>query len=271
MEDVLRMMFGFGPRRQQLPQPRLQQQNEDGTERVMLSPDTSASAVAARHNMAQIYGRANVPQNFGMRPVIEVRDASGEWVPVSGSRDAVPDGMTQIAYLQNYRKTGQIGVTPLADDAIVGQVGQISDTQQTASADQNAQPQQPQQPMIAVPLSFGGQGQEGGAGTSAIALWSGIQQQQTPQVLTSQGGGETLRDVSRQTSEVIQPTNPSGPTIQGQQPGVSTRAGAHPTSLSEDDVNRAAARGLPGARPNGMGGGAGFGQFQMPNIGMLLL
>lgn len=120
MLDMFRRMFGMGPGRQTQRATIQYMQNDEGTERVILQEDHSPQAIAARHNMGMIYGKANVPATFGMRPVIEVRDAGGNWMPVSGSKDIVPDTDAQVAFLQNYRKTGQIGVTPMVADSIAG-------------------------------------------------------------------------------------------------------------------------------------------------------
>lgn len=180
--DAFRLMFGFGPKKQQQRAPRMQAVNETGTERVMLYDDTSSTAVAARHNMAAIYGAANVPDTFAMRPVVEVKDAAGKWVPVSGQNDATPDVETQIAYLRNYRETGEIGVTPVAPDEIVGQSGALPGAEQVGggAAGQGGQPQGMQQlsygtamPMLQMPAQFalgqpqGQQGQQSGQGQQA--------------------------------------------------------------------------------------------------------
>lgn len=94
--------------------------NEDAGERLSWVPDQSASAIAARHNFAAIYGANNMPPNFGLRPVIEVRDGTGAWVPVSGNTRAVPDLETQEAYLASYRESGIIGPQAVGEGGSMG-------------------------------------------------------------------------------------------------------------------------------------------------------
>lgn len=91
--------------------------NKDNTERLRMVPDTSQSAVAARHSMTMIYGANSMPKDFAMRGVVEVKDpTTGQFVPVTGNSRAVPDMDAQIASLQSFRESGIIGPQPINAD-----------------------------------------------------------------------------------------------------------------------------------------------------------
>lgn len=84
-------------------------ENEEEGVRLRRVQDTSMNAIAARHNASLIYGAANVGPEFTMRNLIEVRDEEGNWSPVTGRNRAQPGLETQIAALNTWRETGQIG------------------------------------------------------------------------------------------------------------------------------------------------------------------
>jgi hypothetical protein len=108
-QSAIARIFGRG-RQPQEQKPFVQFTSEDGETRLTYHPDTSAGAVAVRHNQAAIYGADHVSPNVGMRAVIEVRDPkTGEFVPVTGSRSMVPDTDTQMAALTSFKETGIIG------------------------------------------------------------------------------------------------------------------------------------------------------------------
>ena len=91
----------------------IEQVAPDGKARIRVTQDTSMSAVAARWNASQIYGAANLPDNFTTRRVIEVQGSDGAWVPVTGAKNAIPDTETQVAAFQSWRETGIIGPQPV--------------------------------------------------------------------------------------------------------------------------------------------------------------
>lgn len=112
---VFNRIFGTADRASvPTPQPYVQFQNPDGTERLLMVPDTSASAQGARHALAAIYGNNNLPPEFGMRGVVQVRDPeTGEFRAVTGSNRGVPEIDAQIAALQSFRESGIIGPQPI--------------------------------------------------------------------------------------------------------------------------------------------------------------
>ena len=120
MADVIRRILGLNPAPMRVQQEPIEYSvNKEGTQRVMMYPDTSANAMAARFNQQQIYGQ--VAPVFGMKPVIEVRQADGSWIPVTGKRDFVPSMDAQIQMLQGYNETGKLGFQPLQLSGDVGQ------------------------------------------------------------------------------------------------------------------------------------------------------
>ena len=90
--------------------------------RVIMQPDTNMNAVAARWNATQIYGAQNVPRNFGMRRVIQVRDPNnnGEWTNVTGRGLSPPEFGAQVAALQSFEESGVIGPQPAAPSSPSG-------------------------------------------------------------------------------------------------------------------------------------------------------
>lgn len=149
MADMFRRIFGMGPGRQP-SRPDFIQAEGDGV-RLRVVEDNTASAIAAKHNFAAIYGAANMPPNFAMRGVIEVQK-DGAWVPVSGSNNFVPDMTAQVAFLQGYRETGQVGMQPInPNGSMATQTGGVGGTAgPSGSADKAAaketQQQQPAGP-----------------------------------------------------------------------------------------------------------------------------
>ena len=112
MQSVLRRILGLPDKNTQPARSAFTYAtNKEGTQRVQMYEDTSMSAIAARHNANAIYGETG--PMFGMKSVIEVKQADGSWVPVSGSTKGVPGMETQIAMLQNYNETGKLGWQPL--------------------------------------------------------------------------------------------------------------------------------------------------------------
>ena len=112
MQSVLRRILGL-PDRNSAPAraPFTYATNKEGTQRVQMYEDTSMNAIAARHNANALYGETG--PMFGMKSVIEVKQADGSWIPVSGSTKGVPGMETQISMLANYNKTGKLGWQPL--------------------------------------------------------------------------------------------------------------------------------------------------------------
>ncbi len=112
MQSVLRRILGLPDKNTQPARSAFTYAtNKEGTQRVQMYEDTSMNAIAARHNANAIYGETG--PMFGMKSVIEVKQADGSWVPVSGSTKGVPGMETQIAMLQNYNETGKLGWQPL--------------------------------------------------------------------------------------------------------------------------------------------------------------
>ena len=115
-------IFGTGRRADHSPDPYVSFTNEEEGVRVVRMRDTSTKAAAARHSASRLFGAAAVSPEFTRRSVIEVRDPDGNWTPVSGRRREIPTTDAQIAFLQNFRETGKIGVHPLErSDGTAGQ------------------------------------------------------------------------------------------------------------------------------------------------------
>lgn len=110
--NTIGRIFGFGPGKLKTPESYIKFTDKDDTTRLRMVADQSANAIAARWNQQMIYGKANVAPEFGMREVIEVKDADGNWQPVTGSRRGIPSTETQMAALSAYRETGVIGPAP---------------------------------------------------------------------------------------------------------------------------------------------------------------
>lgn len=111
--NALRRIFGLGPAAMPKRPDHIEYMTDNGSTRLRYVEDTTASAIAARHNFSMIYGAANLPANFGMRGVIEVKQNDGVWAPVSGTSAFVPDMESQMAALQAYKETGIIGAQPV--------------------------------------------------------------------------------------------------------------------------------------------------------------
>ena len=111
--NALRRIFGLGPAAMPKRPDHIEYMTDNGSTRLRYVDDTTASAIAARHNFSMIYGAANLPANFGMRGVIEVKQNDGVWTPVSGTSAFVPDMESQMAALQAYKETGIIGAQPV--------------------------------------------------------------------------------------------------------------------------------------------------------------
>ena len=111
--NALRRIFGLGPAAMPKRPDHIEYMTDNGSTRLRYVEDTTASAIAARHNFSMIYGAANLPANFGMRGVIEVKQNDGVWTPVSGTSAFVPDMESQMAALQAYKETGIIGAQPV--------------------------------------------------------------------------------------------------------------------------------------------------------------
>jgi hypothetical protein len=120
--NTLGRIFGFGPGKLKTPESYIKFTDKDDTTRLRMVPDQSANAIAARWNQQMIYGKANMAPEFGMREVIEVKDADGNWQPVTGSRRGIPSTETQMAALSAYRETGVIGPAPSNADGETGAV-----------------------------------------------------------------------------------------------------------------------------------------------------
>jgi len=114
--SVFGRIFGTGRRAQKQPQDVIEFTNAKGDERVRLTADPAA--FRARHNAEMIYGRNNVPQAFGMRPVIEVKNKQGEWAPVTGGSGTIKYNLeTQLGALASFRETGIIGPQPVTESS----------------------------------------------------------------------------------------------------------------------------------------------------------
>lgn len=114
MSNPFRRIFGLGPSRQAAKPAEVYYDNGQGT-RMIMAQDTSAEAVAARHNFAAIYGEANMPSSFTMKPVVQVFD-KGEWQNVTGRSYVPGDIATQLGALQAYQATGIIGPQPFREN-----------------------------------------------------------------------------------------------------------------------------------------------------------
>ena len=110
--EMLRRMFGLGPKKRDDPAPYTLFTNEGGDVRVQMGYDKSGAGAMARHNFGMILGWDNVPADIGMQPVIEVKDVDA-WVPISGSKGPQPDLQTQMNFLQGWTETGIIGPQPI--------------------------------------------------------------------------------------------------------------------------------------------------------------
>lgn len=113
--SVFGRIFGMGRSQAKAPESYVKYTNEDDSERLVMTADTSANAIAARHTFAQIYGSSNMPPEFGMKGVVQVRDKKkgGEWTPVTGSKRGIGDMDTQLGALASFRETGIIGPQPV--------------------------------------------------------------------------------------------------------------------------------------------------------------
>lgn len=164
--NPFRRIFGLGPSRMASQPAEVVYDNGHGT-RLLAAQDTSANAVAARHNFAAIYGADNMPAGFTRKGVVQVQDGSGQWQNVSGQDMLVPDMNTQIAALQAYEKTGIIGPQPQrAGSMSVSSepVGQASASNMTNYNDPLALPASTDLPPEALALLNGiSVGESGGA------------------------------------------------------------------------------------------------------------
>lgn len=113
--SVFRRILGMGPAAVKTPESYVSFTSESGDTRMRMVPDMSANAIASRYNQQMIYGKDNVPPEFGMKGVIEVKGEDGKFQPVTGSRRGVPNMEAQMAALSNYQETGVIGPAPQQD------------------------------------------------------------------------------------------------------------------------------------------------------------
>jgi hypothetical protein len=163
MESVLRRILGLPDRNTAPPRaPVTYAANKDGTQRVQMYEDMTMGAIAAKHSAREIFGE--VGPMFGMKSVIEVKQADGSWSPVTGSKKGVPDMETQIAMLQNYNETGKLGHQPLElgkEEGAVGQAGKEAQmggktphAQRAEGGDKGAAPAAGAAPLIAAQLKL---------------------------------------------------------------------------------------------------------------------
>ena len=115
--SAFRRIIGMGPAPLKTPESYIAFNSKDGNERLRMVADTSASAIAGRYNQQMIYGKNNMPPEFAMRGVIEVKGQDGEWTPVTGSRRGVPNMEAQMAALSSFRENGVVGPAPRPADA----------------------------------------------------------------------------------------------------------------------------------------------------------
>lgn len=118
--SVFRRILGMGPEAIKTPESYVSFTSESGDTRMRMVPDMSANAISARYNQQMIYGKNNVPPEFGMKGVIEVKGDDGKFQPVTGSRRGVPNMEAQMAALSNYQETGVIGPAPQQDTGSTG-------------------------------------------------------------------------------------------------------------------------------------------------------
>lgn len=122
--SIFSRIFGTPEAAMPLPQDFVEYTNDKGTERLRMVADGSMTAQAARWNANMIYGRQNVPQNFGMVPMIEVKDKDGKWKPVTGGSGKIGYDMeTQLGALASFRETGIIGPQGVAGEGSMTQSG----------------------------------------------------------------------------------------------------------------------------------------------------
>lgn len=111
MADVFRRIFGLGPGRASVRPDNVIFDNGSGT-RIMQVDDPSANAIAARQSFSQLYGADNVPDSMFRRSIIQVQGKDGNWQNVTGGYIPAGGMSPQVAALDSYRATGQIGIAP---------------------------------------------------------------------------------------------------------------------------------------------------------------
>lgn len=153
-------IIGTRKRRHNVPESYIRATNKEDTERTLMVADRTQNAMAARHNMQLIYGKENVPPEFGMRPVIQVRDEAkdGAWTTVTGSNRGIPDTDTQLAALASFRESGIIGTQPINAEGSnsAPQTAMVSGTTSgTASTSNTAGSNDTDVPLAAPKLGYG--------------------------------------------------------------------------------------------------------------------